>query len=568
MKQTWWNINKQSRVLLVCVSLLAPVTVEASPLQESRPSLVVFISLDQFPQEYLTRFGSYFHDGFVLLQSKGASFRNARYRQAQCATGPGHAVLLTGADAASNGIIANNWYDRRTQSRQYCVEDRSTSLLGADGVGCSPRFLMAPTYGDMLRISSGFHAKVVSISNKDRAAVLMGGRIPTGAFWMVDSAFVTSSYYMKSTPLWVDNFNRSGAINSFFGRSWTKSLPDSCFERLDRDNAPYEDNHDDLGITFPHPITGLDHRRITSSYYSALVTSPYGAELLEQFAEAAVLGEELGRRSEMDLLCVSFSSTDYVGHTFGPHSHEVLEMAVAMDRILGKFLRFLDEKVGLDRCLIVLSSDHGITPIPEYILSRNANALAGRTSVEATRASCEAGMIERFGRPPAEMSWIEAVSDHNVYIRHGLLASRHIPLQDACSVVAAKLVSLPPFAQAYSVESDATMNNSELFAKVLRNVYHGRSGDVVYIIQPFYLDEGIAGTAHSDPYDYNSHVPIIFMGKGIAAGVHSEEASPEDIAPTLSNLTGIEFPASRTGAILRGLQSSASSTSFFTGSTR
>jgi hypothetical protein len=236
----------------------------------TRPKLVVVITLDQFPYEYLTRFEKHLGPAGFRRLLNGAVFANATYKHANTSTGPGHAVLLSGTYGRTNGIVSNAWYDRVGRRRVYCVEDKSVQLLGSDAEGRSPANFVGLTYGDMLRINTAFHAKVVSLSNKDRAAILTGGKFANIALWMRDSLFVSSTYYTRMLPLWVQKFNTSGKINSYFGSVWGKSLPAAAYEEVDRDDAPYEEDNDRFGRTFPHTICGKDLRAITSSYYNAL----------------------------------------------------------------------------------------------------------------------------------------------------------------------------------------------------------------------------------------------------------------------------------------------------------
>ncbi|HTY00209.1 MAG TPA: alkaline phosphatase family protein [Bacteroidota bacterium] len=516
----------------------------------SSPNLIIVISLDQFPEEYLTRFRPWFHGGLANLLDHGAMFVNANYDHAQCTTGPGHAVLLTGCYADMNGIVANTWLDRTRGQAEYCVDDRRSAILGATGYGASPRNLLQPSFGDMLRLHTSFVSKVISISNKDRAAILLGGRLANAAYWMIDSSFVSSTYYMPSLPKWVERFNASRAINRCFGGVWEQTLPDSAFNCLDRDNVPYETDQDSLGRAFPHRVTGRDRSRLTPSYYGAMVTSPFGAFVLTDFVERAIVEEHLGKRGVTDLLCVSYSSTDYVGHAFGPHSHEVLEMASAIDRTLNDLFTFVDSTVGLGKCVIALSSDHGIAPIPEFVKSRYPGADAGRVQTEALRASSEAAMNATFGVAPANDPWILSISDHNVYLNRPRLSRADIKLIRAAEVVKERLLSLPGVSNVWNLTSPTTMGYHPWDQRVLRSFYPERSGDLFYVLKPLYIEGEGDGTTHGDPYQYNTHVPLILMGPQFRGGQYTIDVSPADLAPTLSAATGIEFPTGREGCVL------------------
>ena len=517
------------------------------------PRLVVVISLDQFPFEYTTRFNSYFGTGgFRRLEREGASFTNASYKHAVNLTGPGHAVILSGAYGNQNGIITNSWYDRSAGATVYCVDDNTVTTVGAPGKGKSPANFIGATYGDQLRIHTAFRSKVISVSHKDRAAILLGGKMASAAYWQSDSLFVTSSYYLPALPSWVTAFNGSGLVNSYFGRTWTQTLPESAFATTDVDDAPYENPDPGLGRTFPHPITGSDAGRITSSYYSALTTSPFGSEVLAAFARAAVRGERLGSRGVTDLLCVSFSSTDYVGHDFGPQSREVMEMAVAIDGVIACFLGFLDAEVGKGKYVVALTSDHGVSPAPEFIIAQNPRADAGRVAPDSVLARCEGALTARFGAPAPGRKWIARSVDRNIYFDPATLAAAGTTAEAAAQSVVPALSMLRGVAAVFTrAQMMEAASPAPLLQKAARSFHPLRSGDLFFVLKPYYFEgKGSRGTTHGEPYDYSAHVPLLIAGPGIAHGIFASEVSPADLGPTLSALTGVEFPAGREGRVL------------------
>jgi len=522
----------------------------------THPRLVVVITLDQFPYEYLTRFEKYFTQptngpgGFRYLMD-GAVFANATYKHASTSTGPGHAVLLSGTYGRSNGIVTNSWYDRVQRRRVYCVEDKTVQLVGGSGEGRSPANFTALTYGDMLRINSAFRSKVISISNKDRAAILPGGKFANLVLWMRDSAFVTSTYYASSLPPWAQKFNASGKINSYFGKVWEKSLPAAAYEEVDRDDAPYEEGGDGLGRTFPHPIRGKDALAITSSYYSALVSSPFGAEVLAELAKQAVIGEQLGKRGVTDLLSVSFSSTDYVGHSFGPYSQEMLDLIVRMDRILSDFFLFLGREVGAEQCLLVLTSDHGVSPIPQFLKAHTTAPVIKQFSSATLVAEIETVLTTRFPRAQKD-AWIEHYSGGSVFLSQAALAAGNVTAEQAGRVVCDDMLTRPEVWGAFTREQIRTMVPGTLLERRIQNsFYETRSGDVIIAFRPLWT-EGLEepGASHGAPVESDAHVPILIRGTGVRPGIYYDEASPVDIAPTLSAMTGVEFTPTREGRVL------------------
>jgi predicted AlkP superfamily pyrophosphatase or phosphodiesterase len=541
----WFQRSGCSLVMLaLCLTPVMP---------QSPPRLVVVIVLDQFPYEYLTRFRQHFGPGgFLRMMNNGASFTNVVYAHANTSTGPGHAVLSTGAYGCLNGIVGNSWYENRAQRARYCVADTTTTLLGTRGQGRSPANLQMLTFGDRLRIATGFQGKVFSLSNKDRAAILMGGKYATMAIWMRDSAFVSSSYYAKELPQWLRTFNSSGLVNSYFGRRWERSLPLSAFHTLDRDDAPYEEAGNGMGTTFPHRITGTDTTRITSSYYSALLTSPFGSEALAALARQAVRGEKLGRRGVTDLLSISFSGTDYVGHSYGPHSWETLEMVVQTDRILAGFFEFLDKEVGLAHCLIALSSDHAISPAPGYLAAASGHDLITRVSVSGVLAACESTLTASYGAPAGGTKWVAAVYNNSITFSPTVLIERNAEAGKVATMIARKLQEYSAVAAVFTREEIEHLVPFTSLERRMKNSYlRSRSGDVIFAAKPLYIDAGEGtGASHGQPYESDAHVPLLLMGPGITKGIFWGEATPADLAPTLSALTGVEFTPGRQGRVL------------------
>lgn len=524
------------------------------PSFAAHPKLILVISLDQFRYDYIPRFRQHFgKSGFNYLLENGANFTNASYKHATNATGPGHAAMLSGTYANANGIIANDWYDREKHQWVYCAKDSDARIIGSKGEGRSPRNFTGSTLGDELRLKYGFRAKVISVSNKDRAAIMMAGKMPNAAYWMMDSVFVTSTYYMNEFPNWVTKFSQSRFVDSFFGKVWSKKLPESEYGIMDDDNALYERDADGSGRTFPHRVVGLNPAKITPSYYWSLMRSPFGAEILKEFTKQAVVAETLGQRGVTDILCVSFSSTDIVGHAYGPHSHEAMDMALQMDGILADFFSFIDKTIGLKNCVFVLTADHGVAPIPEYLKRHQPTMDAGRVPVDSLRNFCSSILTKRFGEPQQGMKWFEAIASNNIYLDRRTIDKMGFPTVEwATKELAESLKSYYPIAAAFTSKELSTMTaTTPLETKMKRSFHKLRSGDVVYALKPYWTEgDSPYGAAHGEPYEYDAHVPLIIVGEGIRKGTYANEASPIDIAPTLSALLGIEFPAGREGRVL------------------
>jgi predicted AlkP superfamily pyrophosphatase or phosphodiesterase len=515
-----------------------------------KPRLVLVISIDQLPFHYLTKFSPHFgRGGFRLLTEDGAVYPNAHYTHAFTLTGPGHAVISTGCAPAQHGIVGNNWFDRASGKTIYSAEDSTVRTLGTQSPGRSPANLRVTTIGDALRMSSGFRSRVISISQKDRAAIFMGGKMPNAAYWLDDSSFVSSSFYMDSLPEWVDEFNRNGLATSFTDSVWNRLLPEEAYAVMDRDDAPYEGDVAGLGRTFPHSLAGVQ----PAKYLDALWHTPFLNDLMLAFVKQAIMADSLGRGSSTDMLFIGLSANDAVGHTFGPESHEILDMTVRTDRLLADLFGFVDQWIGLDNAVLVLTSDHGIPPIPEYVLSQYPSADVGRIGSGSIKTLCESFLDHAFGSPGKKMSWIDRVVDGGIYINRKAVVARKQALD---RVIASLADSLRQSALIGAVltgpEAVSGRDVGEIEGRLRRSYFAPRSGDLVFALRPFYLDHGgTTGTDHGQPYEYDTHVPVIIRGDGVVPGFYYESASPEDIAPTLSALLEIDFPPAAEGRVLK-----------------
>jgi len=541
-------MRRQILHIVILVLLFILTAASAAP-----PRLVIVISLDQFRYEYLARFNTYFGaGGFRYLQENGANFTNATYKHASTSTGPGHAVILTGSYGNMNGIFSNNWYDRARKEVVYCVRDRESKVVGAPGEGSSPANLIGSTFGDELKLHQNFQSKVISLSHKDRAAILLGGKFADLALWMSDSAFVTSTYYRQDLPEWVRAFNTSGLVNSYFGKRWEKLLPESAYGMMDLDDAPYEDGSNGLGRVFPHPIRGDDSTRITSSYYGALLSSPFGNDVLAALARQAIVAEQLGERGVTDLMCLSFSCSDYVGHRFGPNSHEVFDFTLRTDRLLADLFAFIDKRIGLQNCVIVLTSDHGVSPAAGYLRAHAPQAQFIPAPRGSLKDYCEAVLSHGFGTHQSSGPWIDRIIGRNIYLNLSMLAEMSLPVDLVAAALADSLLRRPEIVAAFSSKQLLALTPRSTVELRMRNSFcPSRSGDVVYSLPPYYYGEGeLSGSEHGTPYEYDAHVPLLIVGHGIRQGTFATEVGPADIAPTLSALIGVEFPAGRTGRVL------------------
>jgi hypothetical protein len=556
------SLTCRRRVAAATAVLMA---VLADPAGQARaatpPRLAVVISIDQLRYDYLDRFGSVFSaGGFRRLREQGVDFRDCHYRHAFTKTAPGHAVILGGVHADVHGIVGNEWIDRRTWQSVNAVEDAAAPLVGATprthrspgGVleakeGRSPRNFDTTTVGDELKLRHGVNARVVSIDNKDRAAILMGGRLADAVYWFDRGRFVTSTYYRAALPDWVERFNSEGRMERYFGQTWDRLLAPDLYEQLaGADAAEGEDPSFGLGRTFPRRIDG-GKPEMGNDYLNAFPLTPFYSEMLAEFAKVAVQAEQLGRHPATDLLCLGFSQIDHTGHSFGPDSQEVMDALVRLDRIMADLLRFLDREVGAGDYIVVLTADHGVAPLPERVKAMHRDIDCGRLDHASITRAVEQALNAAWGAPAAPLYWVtrDATGYH---FRPETLQAKNITAPQAGAVVRAALRLRPEIAAAYTREDFSTAAPLDQIGEMVRRSYNReRSPDVVYVLKPYWVDRARAGTNHGSPYNYDTHVPLLWYGKGLKPAVHAEAVGVDDLAPTLSGLLGLPSPPQAMG---------------------
>ncbi len=551
-----------SLVLLMALSALGwGVRAAVAP---DRPALVVAISIDQFRADYLERFRDHFGPaGFRLFLEQGAYFTDCHYRHSQTKTGPGHAVMLTGVHANFNGIIANDWLDRNSFERVSCVGDAASPIVGLPPSTAprlpglddpymprSPRNLLVTTVGDELRLARGGRPKVIGISDKDRGAILMAGKLANAAYFSENGRMVSSTYYMKELPAWVQAWNAAGKVDAYFGRQWDRALPAAAYAVQGPDDAPGEDvAGNKFGNTLPKDISG-GAKAPNATYYAAFENTPFSDEVLADFAETAIEHEQLGTRPGItDLLCLSFSANDRIGHAYGPDSHEIMDNVVRLDRTLAGLFKFIDERIGLKNCTIVLTADHGVAPMPETIHRLNPGVPASRSYVNEVNTAVTAAMEKAFGALADKSAWYVR-DDTSIIFYPAALAEKKVTSAAAQAVVRTALQALPFIEAAYTREQFvAGFMADELGRRALLSFNRDRSGDVFFQTKPYYFNKA-TGSTHGTPYNYDNQVPLLWFGFRVPVGVRTERVGVDDLAPTLAHLLGLPAPPRSEGRVL------------------
>jgi len=544
------------------------------------PKLTVVISIDQMRYDYLTRFAGLYSGGLAKLLRDGAVFTNAHHDHAGTETAPGHATLLTGSHPAQHGIIANNWLDRKTNQSIYSVDDPNAALVISNETtsamtGKSPHRLLRHTLGDWLKAKYP-GARVISIAGKNRSAILMAGWEADAAYWYYSETggFISSRFYLEALPAWAQQWNAERRADRYFNRPWEKSRPEKDYfvSREDLFNAEADGEH----TTFPHTFTGaeetlLDSSRakIDSSFYGWLAETPFVDTLTLEFAEQAVISEKLGGDDTPDLLLIGLKATDAVGHAFGPLSQESEDNLLRLDAELEKFFAFLDTKVGMQNCLIALSADHGVLPLPEELRRRgfeSARVLTAEAIDEVKSVEKEMQAEWRTTRPILRNHLDGVNLDYRVADSLGLspaafrarVAAKLRSLSFVSDIFTSdELNAIPPFLNEKTIKENRELER-EYLDKQRHSFHPDRSADLTMQLKPYYLvSDTPRGTTHGSPYEYDSHVPLIFLGVRIQSGKIDSPHRTVDLAPTLAYLLNLDLPADLQRRVANGRAGSA-----------
>ncbi len=533
-----------SLCLLACQTpaVHAPVAVPSAP---EKPRLVVQITIDQLRFDLIGRMADRLGPGgFKRLLGEGLVYRNAHYTHTITETSVGHATLFTGALPRDHGIVGNEWFDFAHKKPVYAVDDPTTTLVGAQGSGRSPRNLLVPTYGDVLREQTGNRALVVAVSEKDRGAVLPGGHAGR-AYWLDEPSglFVTSSYY-PAPPAWISERAARYSVEQLRGKRWELSLPEDQYRATD--DAPWERSYKQLGRVFPHPLDAVELK----DFVRGIKCTPFADELVLAFVTELLAAEPFGQDDVPDLLAVSFSSTDYVGHAFGPESREAEDNLVRLDRTLANLLTLLEQRVGKAHVLVALSADHGIAESPEWFKQRGENV--DRIDPQAVMVALNNGLRERF---TVDADLVIDFVNPTFVLDEANIAALGLDLRVVELATVELVLKQPGFEKAYARSNlmAGRFGDDPLAQRVAASMLVGRSGNVYLVPREHWLLAGEPfglAAMHGTPWPYDSHVPILFWGAGIAPAVVDRAVDPRDIAPTMARRLGIPVPSGSTGSVL------------------
>jgi predicted AlkP superfamily pyrophosphatase or phosphodiesterase len=511
----------------------------------SRPKLVVGIVVDQMRWDFLYRYYDRYaaNGGFKRMLGQGFTCENTFIPYAPTVTAPGHATVYTGSVPAIHGITGNLWWDNDKNYSVYCTEDESVTTVGSksDAGNQSPRNMLTTTIGDELRLATNFRSKVIGIAIKDRGGILPAGHSANAAYWYDNQSgnFITSTYYMQELPNWVKDFNGKKLVDKYYDLGWNTLYPINTYTQSTADDKKYENKS--LGKSFPY-----DLKRFIGSNYNIIASTPHGNTLTTEFAKAALIAEHLGADNETDILAVSYSSPDYIGHGFGPNSIEQEDDFLKLDKELGDLLDFLDSKVGKDQYTVFLSADHGVAHVPGFM---NENKLpAGSINPENLKTELNTKLKEKYG----VNNLIVSSFNYQYYLNLPAIDSNKLDKEKIINSIIDHVSWQPGISRVFATdEMMETPLNKKLKEMLVNGYYPKRSGQVQIILEPHWIEGfGATGTTHGLWNPYDAHIPLLWYGWGIKQGKLNRETYMTDIAPTLAALLHIQMPSGCVGDVI------------------
>lgn len=528
-------ISFLSMALLGCGTASAQ---QSNTVAIERPKLVVGIVVDQMRWDYLYRYQKRYTDGgFKRLLGEGFSCENTMIPYVPSVTAIGHTCIYTGSVPSIHGIAGNNFV--KEGKKVYCTDDDSVKPVGTTSKAAlmSPRNLWVSTIGDEMKIASNGRAKVVGVALKDRASILPAGHNPNGAFWFDDQTgcFITSSYYMDRLPKWVEAFNGKRLPEQYLSQKWNTIYPKNTYTESTTDENEYENGiREGVKATLP-----LNLPELYKKYgYGIIRNTPFGNSLTLDMAKAAIDGEQLGADDETDLLAVSCSSTDYIGHQVGTHAIETEDTYLRLDKAIADFLAYLDSKVGKGNYLVFLSADHGAMNNAAFLQDRripagswNASATAKKLNQVLTKEYPEAGDI------------VKTVMNYQVFFNRDVIKSKQLDFDNIKQTVVNVLKEDPSVLYACDMAKASTESiPEEVKSRIINGYNRERSGDVVIILKPNFYAHSMKGTDHGAWNSYDTHIPLVFMGWGIKHGATTKQTFMTDIAPTIAAMLHVQAP--------------------------
>jgi predicted AlkP superfamily pyrophosphatase or phosphodiesterase len=548
-------MKKTIFLLLICsfplMMMAQQKQTRANVNKNEAPKLVVGLVIDQMRWDYLVKFRPYFQQGgFKRLLNEGYNCDNTMITHTPTYTAVGHAGIYTGSFPSIHGIVGNNWTDRNSGKPVYCTDDSTVQGIGTDNDAgrMSPRNMLSNTIGDQLHLSNNYESKVIGIAIKDRSAILPAGHSANGAYWFDESKgnFISSTYYMNQLPEWVNDFNQLKLADRYMNEAWTLSPVLSTISTKIKDDETFEKHFPGLNKhAFPFPLDSIHSGR-----YKSFKFTPFANNYTFAFAKKAIVSEQLGTREVTDMLTISMSAPDYIGHNFGPNSLEIMDTYVRLDKEIASFLNFLDSIAGRDKYLLFLTADHGVANNPEFLKSHREHG--GNYEIAALMTALNDSLDKQFG-PSSGIKVID-IENSQVYLNHLGGNDSTFQLEEAIDYIIAVLKKKSYIMHAFRLDDKPVNFLPDRLRSAINNSYFPkRSGNIMFIPNPGWIDGGIKGSTHGLWNPYDAHIPLIWYGWNIKSGHDAAEYNMCDIAPTLAALLRIQMPNGSMGRVIERL---------------
>lgn len=527
-------------ILWNCKAQVYKGSSELNNENNNKPKLVVGIVVDQMRYDYLTRFYSKFgNNGFKRLIKEGYNCKNNHFNYVPTYTGPGHASVYSGTTPKYHGIVGNYWYDKELKEKVYCAQDDSVFSVGTSSMAgkMSPHRLKVTTFADENRLFTQMRGKTIGISIKDRGAIMPAGHSANGSYWFDSSGkglWITSSFYMDSLPKWVEKFNSENNIAPYL-KEWDTYYNINTYTESGEDLNNFEGGFEGKETaTFPYNLEKLSSN---NGGINILASTPFGNSITTDFALVALDEEQLGKDNFTDVLTISYSCTDYVGHNFGVNSKEIEDIYIRLDLDLSKLLDALDKKVGKGEYTVFLTADHGAIHVPSYLQSEKIPA--GYVNLEVIRKQLDLFLENHY----KISGFIENISNNQIFLNRAKIIQQNLSLEAVQETIVTEIINYPNIYKAYTAKNMISTDYIEGIEALLQKGYNQKiSGDVLFEFDPSYISYNTTGSTHGSALNYDTHVPLIFFGKGINHGETFRRTEITDIAPTISALLGIAFP--------------------------
>ncbi len=532
-------------ILLFFISVSAQ-TAAPKPV---KPKLVIGLVVDQMRYDFLYRYSDkYTTGGFKRLLQEGYSCENTHISYSPSYTACGHTCIYTGSVPAVHGITGNNWFDLKENKVVYCTEDTTEKTVGsASAAGkMSPRRMLTTTITDELRLATNFKSKVIGIAIKDRGSILPAGHTANAAYFYDPSCgnWITSSYYMNDLPVWVKQFNDSRFPEKYLKDNWATLQPIEKYGESTEDDEPYEGTFE----TETKPVFIHKVGTVVSPSYKILAATPFGNSFTLKFAESAIQNEHFGSNTVPDFLTVSLSSTDYIGHRFGPNSVEIEDCYLRLDKDLAEFFSYLDEHIGTGNYVVFLTADHGAAHVPDF--SKQHKIPAGVFPIDTVMKQLESKLKQQYG----DGEWILSIENMQLSLNNKLLAEKKVDRTEFKKTISSFFMQFEGVSKVLDLENlGNALEEPSLKSAIANGYYPKRSGELYILFEPAWFEGMAKGTTHGTVYPYDTHIPLVWMGWKVKHGEDHNDIHMADIAPTVAAMLHIQEPNGNVGKVIGGL---------------